>query len=189
MTRTALIAAGGYSRSGSGRGPGIEILSRTTEGDGGAPVVERLAAVDLPDPSFVLWSEDGSVLHAVLEADPTRVVAIRVSADGREAEVIGDLALEGSGGCHLSRGTDPSTLIVAQYGAGTVATVRLDAAGVPVQQIDLDDHRELLERGDEAGPTTIRTRIRSSPSPARACSRSRTSDWTGCCCTGRTPRG
>ena len=151
MTRTALIAAGGYSRSGSGRGPGIEILSLTTEGDGGAPVVERLAVVDLPDPSFVLWSEDGSVLHAVLETDPTRVVAMRVSADGREAEVIGDLVLEGSGGCHLSRGTVPSTLIVAQYGAGTVATVRLDAEGRPIQQIDLDDHRELLERGDEAG--------------------------------------
>lgn len=148
MTRTALIAAGGYSRSGSGRGPGLELLSLTLDPDGGTPAVERLAVVDLPDPSFVLWSEDGSMLHAVLETSPTRVVAVRVSADGREAEVVGDLALEGSGGCHLSRGTDPSTLIVAQYGAGTVATVRLDAAGIPVEQIDLDDHRDLHEDDD-----------------------------------------
>ena len=148
MTTTALIAAGGYSRSGTGHGPGIELLGLSLDEAGGAPVVERLAVVDLPDPSFVLWSEDGTLLHAVLEGDPTRVVAVRVSADGRQAEVIGDLAVDGSGGCHLSRGTDPSTLIIAQYGAGTVVTVRLDEAGVPIEQIDLDDHRDLRDSGD-----------------------------------------
>jgi len=149
MTTTALIAAGCYSRSGTGRGPGIELLSLTADEDGSAPVVERLAVVDLPDPSFVLWSPDGTVLHAVLEGDPTRVVAVRVSADGHEAEVIGELAVDGAGGCHLSRGTDPSTLIIAQYGAGTVVTVRLDEDGIPVEQIDLDDHRDHRDRGDQ----------------------------------------
>ena len=151
MTTTALIAAGGYSRSGSGRGPGIELLGLSIEEATGAPAVLRLATVDLPDPSFVLWSRDGSVLHAVLETDPTRVVAVRVAPDGREAEVIGDLTIDGSGGCHLARGTDPSTLVVAQYGAGTVATVRLDEDGVPVEQIDLDDHRHLRD-GDDTSP-------------------------------------
>ena len=43
MTTTALIAAGSYSRSGSGRGPGIELLGVTTHEDGSAPVVERRA--------------------------------------------------------------------------------------------------------------------------------------------------
>src|SRR5699024_8074187 len=148
MTTTALIAAGGYSRSGSGRGPGIELLGLSIEEATGAPAVLRLATVDLPDPSFVLWSRDGSVLHAVLETDPTRVVAVRVSSDGREAEVIGDLTIDGSGGCHRARGTDSSTLVVAQYGAGTVATVRLDDDGVPVEQIDLDDHRHLRDGDD-----------------------------------------
>lgn len=150
MTTTALIAAGGYSRSGTGRGPGIELLGLTIDAGTGAPAVERLAEVDLPDPSFVLWSQDGTLLHAVLEGDPTRVVAVRVSADGRETEVIGDLAVDGTGGCHLSRGTEPSTLIIAQYGAGTVATVRLDEAGIPIEQIDLDDHRDLRDSGDNS---------------------------------------
>ena len=149
MTTTALIAAGSYSRSGSGRGPGIELLGVTTHEDGSAPVVERRAVVDLPDPSFVLWSADGAVLHAVLEGDPTRVVAIRVPADGRAPEVLGELAVDGTGGCHLSRGNEPSTLIIAQYGAGTVATVRLDADGVPVEQIDLDDHHDIGEGAEE----------------------------------------
>src|SRR5699024_7323849 len=102
--------------------------------------------IDLPDPSFVLWDRTGTVLHAVLETDPTRVVAVRVAADGRAAEVIGDLAVEGAGGCHLARGTDPSTLIIAQYGTGSVATVRLDDDGAPVAQIDLDDHHDLHDR-------------------------------------------
>lgn len=151
MTTTAVIAAGGYSRSGSGRGPGIELLGLSIEDAVGAPAVQRLATVDLPDPSFVLWSRDGTVLHAVLETDPTRVVAVRVAPDGRDAEVIGDLAIDGAGGCHLARGSDPSTLVIAQYGAGTVATVRLDADGAPVEQIDLDDHRHLRD-GDDSAP-------------------------------------
>lgn len=142
MSTTALIAAGSYSRSGTGRGPGLELLRLTPGEEGAAPELERGAVVDLPDPSFVIWSPDGSLLHAVLEGDPTRVVAVRVSADGRDAEVVGELAVDGSGGCHLSRGSDPSTLIVAQYGGGSVVTVRLDADGIPVEQIDADDHRD-----------------------------------------------
>ena len=113
------------------------------------PTVERLAVVDLPDPSFVLWSRNGSLLYAVLESEPTRVVAVRVNADGDEARIVGDVAVEGRGGCHLSYGSDPSTLVIAQYGAGTVATVRLDAEGVPVEQIDLDDHHD---HSDGAAP-------------------------------------
>ncbi|NMA76905.1 MAG: lactonase family protein [Actinomycetales bacterium] len=140
MSTTALIAAGGYSRSGTGRGPGIELLKLSRQGAAQAPAVERLAVVDLPDPSFLLWSRDGSLLYAMLEGDPTCVVAVRVSADGEEAEIVGDIAVTGRGGCHLSYGTDPSTLVIAQYGAGSVATVSLDDEGVPVEQIDLDDH-------------------------------------------------
>ena len=149
MSPTALIAAGGYSRSGQGRGPGLEILRLSREEPAAAPAVARLAVVDLPDPSFVLWSRDGSLLYAVLETEPTRVVAVRVSADGESAEIVADLAVQGHGGCHLAHGTDPSTLVIAQYGAGTVATVRLDEEGLPLEQIDLDDHRD---HSDVAAP-------------------------------------
>ncbi|WP_262424346.1 hypothetical protein [Brachybacterium sp. Z12] len=60
MSTTALIAAAGYSRSGTGRGPGIELLRLSQDGESVVPTVERLAVVDLPDPSFVLWSRDGT---------------------------------------------------------------------------------------------------------------------------------
>lgn len=154
MSTTALIAVGGYSRSGTGRGPGVTLLKLTLEGTNAAPEVEQLAVVDLADPSFVLWNQDGTLLYAVLEGDPTQVVAVRVSADGRTAEVIGELAVDGSGGCHLSFGTDRSTLVIAQYGAGSVVTVRLDAEGVPVEQIDLDDHRDHSD-GEDPHPHQV----------------------------------
>lgn len=143
MTDPALLAVGGYSRSGSGRGPGIELLRLAPSGDGLA--VERLATADLPDPSFVLWSPDGALLHAVLETDPTRVVTLRVAPDGSSADVVADLEITGSGGCHLAYGRDPGTLLVAQYGSGSVATLRLDEDGLPTEQIDVDDHHELFE--------------------------------------------
>ncbi|APX32758.1 3-carboxymuconate cyclase [Brachybacterium sp. P6-10-X1] len=153
MSTTATIAVGSYSRSGSGRGSGLELL-HLTQGDGaeagegaGALTVRRGPTVDLPDPSFVLWSADGSLLYAVLETDPTRVAAVRVAPDGSTAELVADLTLEGSGGCHLAPGRTAGTLLVADYGSGTVETVRLDADGVPVELIDVDHHRDLGEDG------------------------------------------
>lgn len=171
MSMSALIAVGGYSRSGTGRGPGLELLRLTTGTDAGAPsdaglTVERLATIDLPDPSFVLWSADGSLLYAVLETSPTRVVAVRVSTGGDEAEgiddaggitaeVVGDLALDGSGGCHLAAGRSPGTLLVADYGSGTVETVRLDEEGLPIEVIDVDDHHDRSE-GPEPHPHQVK---------------------------------
>lgn len=154
MSSTAVIAVGGYSRSGTGRGPGVSLLKLTLEDTRTVPIAEQLAVVDLADPSFVLWHPDGSLLYALLEGDPTRVVAVRVSADGRTAEVIGELGVDGSGGCHLSFGTDRSTLVIAQYGAGSVVTVRLDADGIPREQIDLDDHRDHSD-GEDPHPHQV----------------------------------
>ncbi|GAA1489077.1 lactonase family protein [Brachybacterium sacelli] len=149
MSTTATIAVGGYSRSGSGRAPGLELLHLIL-GDGsdageraGAPTVRRGPTIELEDPSFVLWSPDGSLLYAVLETDPTRVVAVRVAEDGSTAELVADLPLEGAGGCHLAPGRTEGTLLVADYVSGTVETVRLDAEGLPVELIDVDHHRDL----------------------------------------------
>ncbi|WP_122942648.1 beta-propeller fold lactonase family protein [Brachybacterium sp. EE-P12] len=143
MSTHALLAVGGYSTSGTGRGRGIELLH--LHDDGQDLAVERRAAVDLPDPSFVLWSEDGTLLHAVLETDPTRLVTLRVDEDGMRPEVVADLPLDGAGGCHLALGHDGRSLVVAQYGSGSVATVRLDEDGLPSAQIDLDEHRDLVD--------------------------------------------
>lgn len=146
MSHPVLIATGSYSSADRGCGPGIELLSvqvgDRSAGDEVTMTVSRRAVVELPDPSFVLWSREGGLLYAVLETSPTRVVALRVSAGGETAEIIADLELRGSGGCHLAAGRDGSTLVISHYGSGTVETVRLDAEGLPVELIDVDDHHE-----------------------------------------------
>src|SRR5690625_7465430 len=82
MSRTVLIATGSYSSTERGRSRGIALLSLDVgdhaAGHDTALTVSRRAAVELPDPSFDLWSPDGSLLYAVLESAPTRVVAVRV---------------------------------------------------------------------------------------------------------------
>ena len=153
MSRTVLIATGSYSSSERGRGPGIELLSLElgdrADGHDTAVTVSRRAAIELSDPSFVLWSPDGSLLYAVLETAPTRLVAVRVDDRGEAPQLAADLELSGSGGCHLALGRDRSTLVVCDYGSGTVETVRLDADGLPVELIDVDDHHD---HADELDP-------------------------------------
>ncbi len=150
MSMNALLAVGGYSTSGTGRGPGIQLLHLRADGQGLA--VERRAVVDLPDPSFVLWSEDGALLHVVLETTPTRLVTLRIDEQGEDAEIVADLALDGAGGCHLAAGRDGRSLVVAQYGSGSVATVLLDEEGLPSAQIDLDDHHDLVDGLPDVAP-------------------------------------
>lgn len=140
MSTPAIIATGAYSRSGSGRGTGVELMRLVTGPGESAPAVERLAAVELENPTFLLWSRDGSLLYAVLETAPSRLVALRVDEAGASAEVVADLTLEGEGACHLSFGHRPGTLVVADYGSGTVETVKLDADGIPQELVDFDSH-------------------------------------------------
>jgi 6-phosphogluconolactonase len=139
MTAT-LIATGCYSSTGTGRGRGIELL-RWSPDDG----AEVLARADAADPSFLLWSADGSLLHAVLETSPTRVLTLRPSEDLSALETVADLELRGEGGCHLALGPDGRTLIVAEYGSGTVETILLDEQGIPVERIDMDDHGDFAD--------------------------------------------
>ena len=153
MSDPVLIATGSYSRSGRGRGTGIRLL-RLRPGAEGLEVQEG-ASVELEDPSFVLWNPEGTLLYAVLETSPTRVVALSVDASGDRAEILADLELEGSGGCHLAHGREPGTLLVADYGSGAVETVRLDESGLPTAQIDLDDHQDRAENGEAPHPHQV----------------------------------
>src|SRR5690625_2144466 len=115
MSRTVLIATGSYSSIERGRGRGIELLSLEVgdhaAGHDTALTVSRRAAVELPDPSFVLWSPDGSLLYAVLETAPTRVVAVRVDVRGEMPQLAADLELSGPGGCRLAPGRGRATRV------------------------------------------------------------------------------
>lgn len=135
-----IIATGAYTASGTGRGVGVG-LHRL---DPTAPSLEPLAQVALADPTFVLWSADGSLLYAVQETTPTRVVALRVADDGGELSVAGLLELTGSGGCHLAFGPADATVIVTDYGSGHVEVVGLDRQGLPTAVLDVAEHARYL---------------------------------------------
>lgn len=149
LREPVVVATGSYSVEGRGEGVRLLRLERAAE-DAGIRAAE-LASAALPDPSFVLWDEDGALLHAVCETSPTRLVTLRPSADGTALEQIGSLALRGEGGCHVGPGRTPGTLIVTDYGSGTVEVVGLDDQGVPGRLIDACDHGAYLP-GREAHP-------------------------------------
>lgn len=141
-----LVATGSYSRSGTGRADGVDLLEVSEAG-----AVRRLSSVELADPSFLVWHPDGTLVYAVQETDPTRVTALRLDAEAGTLEVAATLTLQGSGGCHIALGPDAGSLFVAEYGSGAVETVALDADGLPTEVIDLDDHRHLADHEEDLG--------------------------------------
>lgn len=149
LREPVIIATGSYSVE--GRGEGVRLLRLESASEDAGIRVTELASVALPDPGFVLWDEDGTLLHAVCETSPTRLVTLRASADGTALEQIGSLALRGEGGCHVGPGRTPGTLIVTDYGSGTVEVVGLDDQGAPARVIDACDHSAYLP-GREAHP-------------------------------------
>ena len=132
---TAVIATGAYTSASRGRGRGVTLWAL----DRADLTMRELATVELEDPSFLLWSEDGTLLHVVQETSPTRLTTLRVAADGAGAEVLGDLELTGSGGCHAAPGLREGTLVVTDYASGHVEVVRLDEEGRPVAVLDVCD--------------------------------------------------
>lgn len=139
MTPQTILATGSYSTD-SARGTGIRLLSL----DRDTWSARLVAEVALDDPTFLLWSADGTMLYAVHETSPTAVTALRVGPEGHGVEVAGSLELTGSGGCHLAFGLVERTLIVTDYGSGTVEVVGLDADGIPTSVIDVCDHSTYL---------------------------------------------
>src|SRR5690606_2801204 len=111
MTTTVQIATGAYTSFGGATGVRLLELS-LPDGADGAPTVRELAQIPATDPSYVRWSEDGTLLYAVQETSPAHLLAIRVPEQGTGAELAGELTLQGSGACHVALGR-PGTLLVA----------------------------------------------------------------------------
>lgn len=133
---SVLVATGSYTSTDRRPGPGVT-LWRIDPANG---AMQEISTLEIEDPSFVLWSEDGRLLHVVQETSPTRVSTLRLADDSSGFELIGSLDLTGSGGCHIAHGRVAGTLLVAEYGSGHVEVVRTDADGRPVEIVDVCDH-------------------------------------------------
>ncbi len=97
---------------------------------------EALLVAEYTNPGFLAFHPEKPVLYAVGEpktafADGTASIAAFHRVDDRPLEFIGEASTGGKGACHLAIDATGSTVAIANYSDGIIATVRLDQNGRP----------------------------------------------------------
>ncbi len=101
---------------------------------------------ELKDPSYLVASEDGRLLHAVSEADDRldgtsgSVGSYAIDRRTGDLSFLGALPVEGSAPCHLCADETGRFLFTANYGSGSVSVVALDGEGRPGQVLQVLRH-------------------------------------------------
>ena len=97
-----------------------------------------------PGPSYLAVSKKREMVYAANETaitldDGTRVgavTAMKLNADGSNAEKVKELYLHQGGPCFVSLTPDEDFLLLAHYGAGAISVARLDGNGLPSEVTD-----------------------------------------------------
>ena len=98
------------------------------------PVSESDAGIN---PSYLCISKKRGLIYAVNEVGRVKdrragaVSTLRIDPQTGKAEKINEITVPNGGPCYISLTADEGFLLVANYGGGSVAVVRLDAGGVP----------------------------------------------------------
>ncbi len=115
---------GGYASAGT---PGIQ---RMRWDSARRELTAQPATVDLVNPAFLAARADRSVLYAVSEAESGEgAVAWFGPAPGGELRLLGQMPSGGTLTCHLALSPDEKSLLVANYGSGSVAVFPLGENG------------------------------------------------------------
>lgn len=85
-------------------------------------------ALELAAPSYLLQHPIHAVAYAVNETESAAVTSIAIDGPLR---VTSNLDIPGQLPCHLCFSPDRAHLVIANYGDGTVVSIRLDADGIP----------------------------------------------------------
>jgi 6-phosphogluconolactonase len=146
MTGGDVVYLGGYTAGNGGTGEGITAARRDPDTGALRPlgVVARTGA-----PSFLAHHPDLPLLYAVSEVADGMVSAWAVESGGA-LRPLGGRSTGGALPCHLAvirAGTPTSgepgvTLVVANYGSGSVAVLPLAGDGAVGERTDLVEHRE-----------------------------------------------
>jgi 6-phosphogluconolactonase len=96
-------------------------------------------ATPTPAPSFVVRHPTHPVLYAVNELDDGQVSAFALADEG-PLTPLGSWPTGGQFPCHLTLEPAGRHLLVANYGSGSVASLALDADGVPTHRAGLVEH-------------------------------------------------
>jgi 6-phosphogluconolactonase len=98
---------------------------------------EPLLAAEYLNPGFLALHPEKPILYACGQPkrpfvdDTSGSVAAFEIGSGQELEFLGESSSRGQGPCHIAVDATGKALAVANYGDGTVATIHLDAHGVP----------------------------------------------------------
>lgn len=115
---------GGYAPAGT---PGIQ---RMRWDSARRELTAQPATVDLVNPAFLAARADRSVLYAVSEAESGEgAVAWFGPVTGGELRLLGQMPSGGTLTCHLALSPDEKSLLVANYGSGSVAVFPLAENG------------------------------------------------------------
>ena len=142
--QTSRLYVGKYAKEGE---KGLHIIDVNLSKGTFTPVSESDAGTN---PSYFCISKKRSLIYAVNEVGKVKdvraggVTTLRFDAKTGKTEKLGTIAVPNGGPCYISLTADEGFLLVANYGGGSVAVVRLDAGGIPVEVSDT-----IIFKGDE----------------------------------------
>lgn len=142
--QTARLYAGKYAGQGE---KGLHIIDVDLSKGTFTPVSESDAGTN---PSYFCISKKKSLIYAVNEVGKIKdaraggVTTLRFDAKTGKTEKMNEIAVPNGGPCYISLSADEGFLLVANYGGGSVAVVRLDANGIPSEVSDT-----IIYKGEE----------------------------------------
>lgn len=101
-------------------------------------LTEPTLAVEYNRPGFLALHPEKPILYST---GGNNTVAGFTIGEGNSLTLLGSASSGGNGSCHLAIDPSGQTLAVANYGDGSVVTIRLDAEGKPgkpVSQIEIE---------------------------------------------------
>ncbi|MBW3636838.1 MAG: lactonase family protein [Armatimonadetes bacterium] len=122
MSQPHTIYLGTYS------GPQSQGIYRCTLDERSGQLSVPVLVAEAKNPTFLALSPNGRTLDAVSEAEGSAVGAWSIGADGT-LSALGYQSTGGGGGCHLSVDATGKTVLVANYGSGSVAAFPTRADG------------------------------------------------------------
>jgi 6-phosphogluconolactonase len=129
-----LVYIGTYTRDGTSEGIYVCDFDPAT-----GALTRRFTAANVPDPSYLALSDDGSMLYSVNEVDEGGVSAFRTSPSG-ELTFVNRVASHGVHPCHLSVHPSGRWVLVANYTGGTIASLPIQPDGALGEAVDVVAH-------------------------------------------------
>lgn len=136
MSSAAVLVVGAYTEEMGGRSTGVTTLTASTMATSGAADWSAAGVLPLPSPSYLIAHPDQPWLFAVSEGSQSMVHSLLVTPGGR-LERLSSVETGGDSACHLALAPDGSHLVVAHYGSGSVASVRIELDGRLSERVDL----------------------------------------------------